>query len=225
MATGQDLLDRMELLDQELQLQSGQNDVARGLLALNVAQDYLESILALRPRMFGDTTTTVTASANTETTAFPTGWLRIDRAQWVNPATSLPEGPDLDNLGYVGSHVTGVPEFYLASLGGTGRPRAYWTQGRSIYWQPLPDASHTIRVYGLAAASAITAGGTFAYPDIAMLPLASVAVRIISVGVGDSGDEIGAVAQEALLPVVNAMAAVSRGDRPPGFDYSFRHSE
>ena len=58
--TGQDLLDRMELVNQELQLQSGEADVTRGLLALNVAQDYLESILALHPGMMSDTTGTVT---------------------------------------------------------------------------------------------------------------------------------------------------------------------
>src|SRR3990170_3160975 len=102
MATGQSLLDRMELLDQELQLQSGENDVTRGLLALNVAQDYLETLLAVIPQVSGDNTTTVVTAASTETTAFPTGYLRIDRMQWIDPATSRPSGPDLVQLGYVG---------------------------------------------------------------------------------------------------------------------------
>src|SRR3990167_8485299 len=150
--TGQDLLDRMELVNQELQLQSGEADVTRGLLALNVAQDYLESILALHPVMMMDTSSTVTSSASTETTAFPSWVLRIDRIQYIDPSTSRPSGPDLENLGFAGGHTqysSGLPEFVL-STSGNGRPRAYWTNGRNIYWQPLPDATHTFRWYGLS---------------------------------------------------------------------------
>lgn len=224
MATGQSLLDRMELINQELQLQSGEADVTRGLLALNVAQDELEAILALRPKMMGDTTTTVTSSANTETTTFPTGFLRVDRIQWIDPSTSRPAGPDLDNLGYVGSHVNMFPNF-LIQAAGFGRPAAYWTNGRNIYWAPLPDASHTFRVYGLQSQSDITASGTFAYADIVMLPLATFAVKLLQIGVGDSPDSIAALSQETLVPVVNALAQVGRGDRPAGYDYTTLHTE
>ena len=81
MATGQTLLDLMEVLDRGLQLQSGQTGVTMGLRAANAAQDYLESLLALQPNNYGSTVGTVTTTADTETTAFPTGLLRLDRLQ------------------------------------------------------------------------------------------------------------------------------------------------
>jgi len=87
--TGQNLLDRMELVNQELQLQAGEADVVRGLVALNVAQDYLESLLASRGKSFiGTTPGNVVTAANTETTAFPAGVLRIDRMQVLDATTS-----------------------------------------------------------------------------------------------------------------------------------------
>lgn len=225
MATGQSLLDRMELVDQSLQLQSGEADVTRGLLALNVAQDYLESMLALIPKVWGDTTGTVTTTASTETTSFPSGVLRIDRLQWIDPATSRPSGPDLENTWFVGSHNVGVPSF-LVSTGGTGRPRAYWTQGRNIYWNPLPDTTHTIRYYGLSAQTDITASSTFPYPDYAMFPLAVFAVRVLAVGTDDDdGSTFEALAEELFTPTILAMKAIGRGDRPAGYDYTEFHTE
>ncbi len=43
----------MELVNQELQLQAGEENVTKGLLALNVAQDYFESLAAQRPQILG----------------------------------------------------------------------------------------------------------------------------------------------------------------------------
>ena len=74
MATGQTMLDLMEALDYGLQLQSGESGVTRGLKALNAAQDHLESMLALDPNVVGSTVGTITTSADTETTAAPTGY-------------------------------------------------------------------------------------------------------------------------------------------------------
>ncbi len=75
--TGQDLLDRMELLNQELQLQSGEVDVTRGLLALNVAQDYFEVLAAGRKNIAGGGTpvSTVSTAAGVESTNYPSGVL------------------------------------------------------------------------------------------------------------------------------------------------------
>ena len=223
---GQALLDRMELLNQELQLQSGEADVTRGLLALNVAQDYFESILALHPNTMQSTTGTVVTVASTETTAFPTGVLRIDRIQYIDPGTSRPSGPDLENLGYAGSHTqfsSGIPEFILTTSG-SGRPRAYYTNGRSIYWQPLPDAVHTFRWYGLDDAADLTAAGTFAYIDTAALPIAAFATKLMTLGVGDPLPDLQGLADEIFSPVILGMKRFNQ-DRPPGFDYSYIHSE
>ena len=53
MATGQTILDLMEVFDRGLQLQSGESGVTMGLRAANAAQDYLESLLALQPNNYG----------------------------------------------------------------------------------------------------------------------------------------------------------------------------
>ena len=226
MALGQALLDRMELLNQELQLQSGEPNVAQGLLALNVAQDYLESVLALTPRAFGDTSGTVVTAASTETTTFPTGVIRLDRLQYIDPETSRPVGPDLENLGYVGAHVNyepGIPPILSADIA-SGRPHAYWTQGRNIYWAPLPDAIHTFRWYGLSAVADISAAGTFAYPDYLMMPLATLAVKVLTIGVDDPPEMIQAFAEELFTPAIQAMRNFNQ-DRSPGYDYRYLHSE
>src|SRR3989304_3559565 len=90
MATGQTILNLMEVLNQELQLQTGEADVVRGLIALNAAQDYLESLIAQHPGVMGSDITTVATTASIESTAFPTTFLRIDRLQYIDSGTSLP---------------------------------------------------------------------------------------------------------------------------------------
>ena len=66
MATGQTLLDLMEVMDRGLQLQSGETGVTQGLLALNAAQDHFESYLSLEPNVMGSSIGTVTTTAVVE---------------------------------------------------------------------------------------------------------------------------------------------------------------
>ena len=66
MATGQTLLNLMEDLNSELQLQSGEANVAKGLRMLNAAQDMFESVLATYPLGKWGTTGTVTTTSSTE---------------------------------------------------------------------------------------------------------------------------------------------------------------
>lgn len=222
MALGQAILDRMELLNQELQLQPAESDVTRGLLAINVAQDYLETLLALVPNVEGSTTGTVTTAAATETTAFPTGVLRIDRLQYLDPVTSLPSW-DLDPIKRVGGHRRNLYwPWNIITTTSTGKPRAYYTNARLIYWDPLPDDIHTIRWYGLQQASDITAGGTFAYPDTCLLPIATLAVALMDRGVGDDTSDITSLASSVLGPVVDQLDRHSR-DGGPQFQYSRIH--
>ena len=210
MATGQSILDRMELVNQELQLQSGENDVTRGLLALNVAQDYFESQAALRPKLLGSGVGTVTTADDTETTTFPSGLLRIDRLQFIDATTSRPAW-DVLPIKRVGGHARNQfwPSNLISSNSG-GKPRAYWTNGTLIYWDPLPDATHTVRWYGLSAASDITAGGTFAYPDVVLFPLATFAVRVLKLGVDDAQQDIALLAQTVFEPVLDLLGNFNR---------------
>lgn len=221
--TGQSLLDICELLNQELQLQSGEVDVTRGLLALNVAQDYFESLASARPQILGSTTGTLSTAAGTETTAMPTGLLRIDKLQLLDSASR--PSRDLQPLSRVGGHRRSSG--WLASLASTtggGAPTAYKNFGGLIYWEPLPDAVHVVRWSGFQAASDITAGGTFAYPDIVALPLASFAVQLLRLGVDDSVNDIGTLAQVTFSKALDTLDDVNR-DGAQGLHYTSTHLE
>lgn len=218
---GQGLLNLCELLNQELQLQPGESNVTRGLTALNAAQDYFESLAAVRPNIFGSSVGTVTTTANTETTAYPPGLLRIDRLQRLN-ASGVPV-QELYRVQRTGGHAASVswPSSLLGS--GTGAPVGYWTNGRFFYWSPPPDAIYTVRWYGFSAAAAIAAAGTFAYEDIVALPLASFAVRLMKGGIDDDVRDVASLAAETFKPVFDALSLANR-DGPQGFAYTQVHS-
>lgn len=221
--TGQDLLNLMEVLNQELQLQTGEADVTRGVIALNVAQDYFESLAAQKGKIFGSRTGTVTTTANTESTVMPTGVLRIDRLQRLNSTTLLPE-VELVPAKRTGGHVmTGTWPSTLFLSTTPGKPIGYWTNGTNIYWDPLPDATYSVRYYGFRVAADITANGTFAYPDVCQLPFASFAVKLLQAGVGDSMADLSGLATEAFTQVLNTLAAGDR-DGASGFEYSMVHT-
>ena len=221
MATGQTLLDTMELLNRELQLQSGEEDVTRGLVALNRAQDYLESILAGEKWVKGDTTGTVATVANTETTAFPTGLLRLDRLVMLSSANR----PEYELLPVKDTVVpaNGWPmSAFSASFVSPGKPTSYVTNGRLIYWDPLPNDAYTVRWYGFQAASDITAVGTFAYDDVAILPVATFACRLFKVGLDDDQTDVGTVAENTFRPLIKQMANFNR-DGGRGLRYRDYH--
>lgn len=222
MATGQTLLNLMEVLNQELQLQSGEEDVARALVALNASQDLFEARLAGEAGTLGGQTGTLTTSSGVETTSFPTGLLRLDGLQLLDASTSRPSKV-LDPIDGQGGY---SPSFgwpwnhYLLTT--SGSPSGYWTNGRLIYWSPLPDTTHTIRWYGLQAADDITADGTFAYPDVVILPLASLAVKILKSGVDDATEGIEGLALSAFEVVINTLAGFRR-DGPQTLTYRYYH--
>lgn len=212
----------MEMLNPELQLQPGEVDTAKGLLALNAAQDQFEAYAASIGKFFQSTKGNVTTSASTETTAFPSGVLRIDRLQTISATTSRPDG-ELVRLHRTGGHaMSSLWPFNLTLANGTGKPRAYWTDGSLIYWNPLPDATYTVRYYGWAAGTAITAGGTFVYPDIVAMPLAAYACRLVKIGLDDPSGEIAGLAAETFGNVIKALGNFNR-DGAVALEYTREH--
>ncbi len=220
MATGQTLLDTMELLNQELQLQSGESDVARGLVALNRAQDYFESMAATR-RILGSSTGTVIALSGQEGTAWSEGLLRIDRLHSVD-SNGHPDG-ELRKLVRTGGHAL-VQNWPYNLMSSSGKPTAYWTNGSAIYWSPRPDANYTVRWYGFMAATDITASGSFLYPDIVILPIASFAVQLMKMGVDDAAQDASGLATTAFKAVLDSLSAFNR-DGAVGFEYTQVHTE
>jgi hypothetical protein len=223
MATGQTLLNLMELLNQELQLQSGEADVTRGLIALNAAQDQFESLAAVRKGILGGQTANVATVAQTESTSYPAGFMRIDRIQTLNGTTSRPDG-ELRPLSRAGGHafVSSWPA-NLVSSSSTGKPQRYWTDGTNIYWAPLPDTAYTCRVYGFKSAADITAAGTFAYTDAVMLPMAGFAARLLKIGLDDSAGDLASIAQESFKSVLDQLENFRRDSGSTGFDYTDIH--
>lgn len=218
-STGQAILDRMEILHPELQLQPGESDVAKGLIAANMAQAAFEALLAQTPGVLGDTSNTVATTTDTETTTFPTGLLRLDKLQYVDSSTNRVAW-DLDPIYGTGGHAPAT-DWLTTTATATGKPIRYWTNGRLIYWDPIPDDAYTIRWYGFQAASAITASGTVTYPDLCLLPIATMAVKLIRVGLDDAADQLTALAQEVFEPVITTMRGFRReGPRPMVYRYS-----
>lgn len=213
--TGQTLLNYMELVNQELQLQSTEADVTRGLLALNVAQDLFENLAAQAPNILGSSTGTVTTTNGIEYTAWPSGLLRLDALDYLDPSSLLPAWQVVRIHG-VGMHAYFNIDWNLVtSVTSGGQPAGYWTNGTRIYWAPLPNGVYTIRYYGLVAASDITASGTFAYPDAVAFPLAVLAARILKVGVDDQANDLAGIAEETVGAVIKTLSNFNRdGARP-----------
>jgi len=224
--TGQTILDYMELLGRELELQTSESDVVRGLLALNIAQDHFEAMSVSQGHTHGTQTGTVTTTADTESTTWPTGLIRLDALWFIDPVTSRPTY-ELDRLDDVGGHVPRTPSL-LYSLGvantltSTGAPWSYWTDGTSIYWNPLPDATHTVRWYGAQHQTDITAGGTFLYGDMVAMPLAAFAVQLLRRGLDDPIGDYAALAQDSFGSVLQALRKVQR-QRAPSRQYRYYH--
>ena len=222
MATGQTLLDTMEMLNQELQLQSGEADVTRALIALNRSQDYLEALASTAGKSL-QTETTITQTAGVEYTARPSGLLRIDRLQLLDANgrgvySLLPDkrtGGQVDNLRW--------PVAASTAPSGTGKPLKYAYDEDYFYWAPLPDTTNSIRVWGLIQAADITANGTFAYKDPLILPVAAFAVRLLKAGVDDTITDVAGIAQETFGPILRALSAANR-DAAGGFEYTVSHS-
>lgn len=220
--TGQDLLNYMEVLHPELQNQVGEADVAKALLALNMAQDYMESILAQQPDLLGDKTGPLTAPSQVEKTRFPSDVLRLDALQLLSTVTGLPLYT-LDDIRKTGGQVS--PDLYpiLDTITTGSRPLAYYTDGSYVYWAPVPDQDYSLRWYGFQAQADLTASGTYNYADVTMLPLAVFAVRIIRTGLDDDITNYAKMATETFEPVVNLLGNFQR-QRGAGFQYRYQHT-
>jgi hypothetical protein len=184
--TIQTLFDRMMLGDNQLDLVSGGADVARGLTALNMVQDWWE-VYAARFANLCQTDSTFTTTANQVYTTWPTGLKRID-ALWLLDANGN-EVCELEPIDKVGGH---VPDFawpfnqlVIYGVVNSGSPREFYPEGPNgkIYWAPKPDAVYTIRGYGLwSVADYTAAGNTFLLNDDMALVMVPLAVRAIRVG-------------------------------------------
>jgi hypothetical protein len=76
----------------------------------------------------------------------------------------------------------------------------------------------------MKTADAITAGGTFSYPEIVMLPIVQFAVRMLRIGKDDEAGPVIDLGNQIFGPVIQMLARFNR-DRAPGYDYRYSHTE
>lgn len=218
---GQDLLDLMEVLNPELQLQEGEPDVAKALLALNAAQDFFESLASQHPVFLGSSVGTVSTSTGVETVTFPSGLLRLDRLFLLRTDGTVES--ELFPALRAGGHVQpSMWPWNIINSAGSGKPYIYWTNGRLIYFNPIPSSSFDLRWHGFEAQDNITADGAFAYPEICKLPFVTFAVRLIKSGLDDSAQDIIQLATDTFSPVIASMSNFLRVGAAP-FNYTRIH--
>ena len=203
------LMTYMALFDPELELESDGIDEARAITAINLVQDWFEGIAAGQSEIL-QRYSTLTTTANTEVSSWPTGLLRLDGLWFVDTdqTPNLPMWP-LDPIYETGGHRPSFswPETVIVTSA-TGKPRRYYatgphTAGR-IFWEPVPDAAHTIRYYGLIAASDYTIRtDVFAYPDPCADVFAQTAVKILRMGQDDQISELKLGAAAGLTMALN----------------------
>ncbi len=212
-----DLLDVMALLNNELDVAAGGNDESRAIRALSLAQQQLENLLVLAPYAM-QSTVTVSAASQTETSTWSTSLLRLDALWYLDPTTSRPVRK-LKRIFEIGGHVPALPwPLQLVLPTGVGAPDAYYGNMANFYWLPLPDQAYTMRAYGLIAQAEFTArGDAFNYQKRAKLPLASFAVKLLNVSVDDGPEDYDTLAQQTFGPLVRALRKFDRSEPMPRY--------
>lgn len=208
--TIQTIFNRMMLHDNQLDLVSGGDDVARGLVAVNLVQDWWEMVAAGIPRLCQtyDTLLTVT---DQEHTVRPTGLKRID-ALWMLASTGR-QAFKLDTIDMDGAQSGGGLSTLLDLVvgggpTGAGQPREYYDGGRGgrILWSPIPDAVYTLRAYGLWEVADYTAAGdTFGYPDEVALAMVPFATKLFRVGLDRDTEKTQSMAEAAFRQAAKNM--------------------
>lgn len=219
-----DVLTKMQVLDNELDVSSGGADETRALAALDMAQDAFEVVIAGVPEILG-TVGTVSTAANTEATAWPSALMRIDSLWMINAQNNLPSY-QVEEIQDVGGQAAQAPFWPTTpSWNPTpGQPWGYWTNRASIYWAPVPDATYTVRVYGLYEKTSITSRSlTYEWPNQVSVPMASMAVRLMEMGVDDPSEELKALANEIYNPLIKMLQQPSR-QRPQARYYTRMHT-
>lgn len=203
--TAADLLTRMQVLKNELQIESGGDDETMCLAALDMAQDYFESVAASMPRI-GQTASPLATVANTETTTWPSSLKRLDSLWYIDATTSRPAWQILP-IADAGGHQPSHPfPLNLVMSPASGPPREYAYDSTYLYWRPLPDAVYAIRAYGLFSRTALTSRSvTFGWDDEVSVPLAGFAVKLLKMSVDDKAEEIAALAEETFVPVLRSL--------------------
>ncbi len=79
-----------------------------------------------------------------------------------------------------------------------------------------------MRAYGFVSASDVTASGTFAYPDSAILPISTLAVRIYRSGTDDNVKDLLDLAKSVVDPFIDLYSKFRR-EGAKELEYRYNH--
>lgn len=207
--TWADVLTYMEMLNNELEAGSGEDDEVSALIACVAAQHQFEAIAASLPRTLGTVVNTTTTTTNTETTTWPTALLRLDGIFVLDSSGKVVR--KIERMQEVGSHAPSMPwPLNLVSPAG-GTPSGYFTDMANFYWLPLPDASYTLRIHGLfEATEPATRASSFIYPKRCKLAMAQMAVFLMKFGVDDTKGDLDKLGERIFRPLLRGLRKYDR---------------
>lgn len=210
--TLQTVFNRMMLIDDELGLESGGDDVTKGLTAANMVADWMEAEAAAIEGCLGKHDLLYTA-ANTETTDWPARLLRLDSLWYIDSNTGRPVW-EIEPVQGIGNHVPGMtwPLSEMVLTGSspniTGKPKEYAASGPGgqFYWVPIPDAEYWIRAYGLwEVADFTTVDDLFPWPNTVSVPFPAMCVHLFKIGLDRDLTGVGDFIKATFRPVLKGL--------------------
>lgn len=215
--TPADLFDDMGVLDNENDFSEGGSDEARGLLAINMALRSCLTLASTYGKVLSTARDTIKTEPLIEFTNKPAELLRQDSLWAIDLSTKLPKY-QITPIQETGGHQPSVPwPFSWTNILTNGQPWQYYDDVQRWYWRPIPDQIYTQRVYGCWLPSQVKMGDRKVPIDlpgraaaVLQLPLASFAMRYLTLGIDDSIDVLDKIAQETFGP---ALKNLQRGDR------------
>lgn len=218
--TAADLLARLNVLDNELSIDTGAADESRALLALDLAQDYYETAAAIQGRLV-NTVATLVMTPSSSSSSWPSGMLRIDSVLYSDGSG------EVEYRDQTGAHLRPPSSpwpLISGSLAQAGKPYEFWdVPDAALYWIPTPDAAYTVSVIGYRAQSSLTTRDVvFGHSDVVAGPLCAFALRLMELGVDDPSEEYQTLADAWFLPLIKMQRRRLR-PRPVGRVYSRVH--
>lgn len=226
--TAADLLNALGVFNNELNLAAGESDEDRGLKALDMAQSLFEAVAGAEARVLSTARDDeVETTANTETSDWPSDLLRLDGAWLLDPVSGLPVW-EVTNIYKAGGQASAASSVWPLSLVSPtsvpGAPRRFYPDESKFWWQPIPDGTYPIRVYGCWRGNNLTDRSVvFSYPDECEIPIASVAARLIAKSVDDPTDELAEMSKEWFKPIIKRLRNKVRA-RPEPREYRYFHT-
>lgn len=217
------ILAKMLVLDNELDIGAGGADETRAITAIDMAQDAFEGVIANVPDLLGTVGALATIAVN-EATVWPSTLLRLDNL-WLLDSSGKQRW-QINVIQDVGAQTPNAPWPFNASSvsSGNGAPTDCYTNRANFYWRPIPDAIYNLRAYGLYAKDDLEVrGDVLEYPDLIGLPLAAYGVRLMEMGIDDPSEELKALADETFNPAISALKRPVR-QRPESRVYSRVHT-